>query len=151
MDNMFPDDNRKQDFEGLVFANKKKLWNLCSSFTLGAAWETDDAFQEVLCALWRNWDQLKREDRRQAWMFRVASLSQCLINESMGGEVSIDDFDLSFSQMLSSLSRNDQIFIIAVWKGFSFAEIASMLGISIPAARKRHYRALKKLKKLYEQ
>ena len=167
MDNMFSDDNRKQDFEGLVFANKKKLWNLCSSFTLGAAWETDDAFQEVLCALWRNWDQLKREDRRQAWMFRVAyhtllnikrsnniptvPLSQCLINESMGGEVSIDDFDLSFSQMLSSLSRNDQIFIIAVWKGFSFAEIASMLGISIPAARKRHYRALKKLKKLYEQ
>ena len=72
MDNMSPDDNRKQDFEGLVFANKKKLWNLCSSFTLGAAWETDDAFQEVLCALWRNWDQLKREDRRHAWMFRVA-------------------------------------------------------------------------------
>ena len=107
------------------------------------------------------------KDRRHAWMFRVAyhtllnikrsnniptvPLSQSLINESMGGEVSIDDFDLSFSQMLSSLSRNDQIIIIAVWKGFSFAEIASMLGISTPAARKRHYRALKKLKKLYEQ
>lgn len=39
-------------FRGLLDRQRDMIWHVCESYSLSAAWETEDAFQEVLCVLW---------------------------------------------------------------------------------------------------
>jgi RNA polymerase sigma-70 factor (ECF subfamily) len=53
-------------------------------------------------------------------------------------------------QVVQMLSADDKdLLAMRYWEGFSFAEVAAVLGISEEAARMRHARALKRFKDLW--
>ena len=42
------------EFKQLIHRHKDLIWSICKHFKLSAAWQTEDAFNEVLCAMWQD-------------------------------------------------------------------------------------------------
>jgi RNA polymerase sigma-70 factor, ECF subfamily len=71
------------------------------------------------------------------------SPSDAVAHEEQQGRV------LRVVQMLSADDKD--LLAMRYWEGFSFAEVAAVLGISEEAARMRHARALKRFKDLWDR
>ena len=153
-----------KEFVSFIKQNHDKLWHICKGFSLSPAWETEDAFQEVVCALWQNWQQADRYEKSKGWMMKVAyhtllnikrqhanqPINQ--INENMPCAISYpDDSDIIFIQMTELLPKKLRDVVVARWQGFDYYEISRMLGITVISARQRHYRGIKKIRELYEK
>ena len=140
------------------------IWSVCRAYSLSAAWETEDAMQEVLCVLWRDFGTFKGHSSERTWVYRVATTTMLMLKRKSGNrpqpsaeelssaaveDVSDDSGYSYLFQMIESMDERDSQIVMAHLHGFSQIEIAAMTGLSLPTVARRMAKAKKWLKKQY--
>ncbi|MBP5677984.1 MAG: RNA polymerase sigma factor [Bacteroidales bacterium] len=161
---MNEDEMNESDFLQLVERHSDMLWQVCSGYSLSGAWEVDDAFQEVLCALWKGMPTLREVESERAWAYRVATNTMLALLRKQSNRP-VDSLPPDLGNMLTTEMREDYDYIMelidllprvdrsivrAHIDGYKFSEIGEMVGLSEGAAGQRYDRAIKKIKKRYE-
>lgn len=155
-------------FKELIHRHRDLIWSICRSYRLSSAWTTEDAFHEVLCALWQGYGSFDRRSSERTWVFRVAtntmiSLARKMSNQPTprtpeGADLSDKsdwsdkpDDHRSLEVLIEATPEPDRTIIKAHAQGFSYKEIAQATGLTVAAASMRLTRALRKLRKQYNQ
>lgn len=152
---------KEQRFKDLVHRNRDMLWHVCRDYRLSAAWTVDDAFQEVLCSLWRDIGQYKGASSERTWVYRVAintmnSLKRKKSNQPpaeppASGIEAYKPSDLrDLEQLIENLGEPDATILRASIDGFDYAEIAEITKLSVGAVGMRLTRAKERIKKIYQ-
>ena len=157
---------REVSFRELLDRQRDMIWHVCQSYSLSAAWETEDAFQEVLCVLWRDLETFDGRSSERTWVYRVATNTLLMLKRKAINKPQVSvgvqnmenppahDGDEAYRlllQMVGSLEERDEQIVMAHLHGFSQQEIAQMTGLSIPTVACRMAKAKKWLKKQYNE
>ena len=132
------------------------IWHVCSDYSLSAAWTTEDAFQEVMCVLWRDLDTFQGKSSERTWVYRVATTTMLMIKRKQSNrpqdavlEPPRDEATTSpenynhLIELVGTLEEQDQQIVMAHLDGFKLREIVQMTGLSLPTVA-RHLSAAKK-------
>ena len=152
----------EKTFKDLIHRQRDVIWQVCSSYRLSAAWTTDDAFHEVLCNLWRGYATFDRRSSESTWVYRVAVNTMNSLARKMGTRPPApppeghdpgfrDDDYRDLVELIDATPEPDRTIIKAHSQGYSYKEMAQITGLSIAAVSMRLTRALRKLRKLYNQ
>ena len=152
----------EKSFKDLIHRQRDVIWQVCSSYRLSAAWTTDDAFHEVLCNLWRGYATFDRRSSESTWVYRVAVNTMNSLARKMGNRPTApppeghdpgfrDDDYRDLVELIDATPEPDRTIIKAHSQGYSYKEMAQITGLSIAAVSMRLTRALRKLRKLYNQ
>jgi RNA polymerase sigma-70 factor (ECF subfamily) len=152
----------EKTFKELIYRQRDLIWRVCISYRLSAAWTTEDAFHEVLCDLWRGYESFDRRSSESTWVYRVAVNRMNTLARKMGNQPTAPPPDLGDSgycdddyrdlvELIEATPEPDRTIIKAHAQGYDYKEIAKITGLSIAAVSMRLTRALRKLRKLYNQ
>ena len=153
-------------FRKLVERQRDMIWHVCESYSLSAAWETEDAFQEILSVLWRDLESFDGRSSERTWVYRVATNTLLMlkrkasnqpqqtvdVHEMECGTHPTDPLDTEYRhllQLVGNLGDKDSQIVMAHLHGFNQQEIAQMTGLSLPTVARRMAKAKKWLKKQY--
>ncbi len=128
--------------------------------------DQDDLFQEIICQLWKSYDNFRGESQFSTWMYRVA-INTAIVYlkrekrrpEQYGSEadnIAGEDPDTEshetrlehFYRAVQQLDKIDKAIIFYQLEGFSHRETGEHLGISEGNARVKLNRAKEKLKEI---
>ena len=150
-------------FKDLVRRQRDLIWQVCSTYRLSAAWTTEDAFHEVLCALWQGYDSFDGRSAERTWVYRVATNTMLMLKRKMSNQpqpdalprvdeaAPTDSHRQDLQETIATLGDLDRQIVQASLDGFSLKEIAEMTGLSIVAVGTRLSRAKSKIRKFYEK
>jgi len=151
----------EEEYKQLIYRHKDLIWSVCKHYRLSAAWQIEDAFNEVLCALWQGYGSYGGRSSERTWVFKVANNTMISIarrrnnqhvatpsvpEQAYGRE---DSYHLR--QMIDTLDEPDKTILNSHLYGFSHAEIAKIVGLSVGAVSMRLTRTIRKLRKIYNQ
>lgn len=155
------------DFKALVLRHKAMIWHICSNYSIGSAWNTEDCMQEVMINLWRSFGTFEKRSSEKTWVWRIATNTMLMLRrkdvrspqtESIEtvdvedkAERSGDERYQQLQQLINTLPEENSIIIRAFLDGFSYKEIAEMTGSTVGAVAMRIARTKRKLKTLYEK
>lgn len=150
---------REQEFIGLIERNKDLIWHVCEDYNLSAAWTAEDAFQEVVCKLWKDMGQYRGRSAERTWIYRVATNTLLEIkrkksNQPMSDEPLADAMWESvpavsdLEQAIALLGEPDTTIVRASLDGFDYKEIAQITHLTIGAVAMKLSRAKRKIKKI---
>ena len=155
------------EFQALVLRHKAMIWHVCSSYSIGSAWNTEDCIQEVMINLWRSFGTFEKRSSEKTWVWRIATNTMLMLRrkdvrspqtESIETVDVEDKADRSgderyqqLQQLINTLPEESSIIIRAFLDGFSYKEIAEMTGSTVGAVAMRIARTKRRLKKLYEK
>ncbi|MBR1550322.1 MAG: RNA polymerase sigma factor [Bacteroidales bacterium] len=156
------DNPRETAYLELVKRQRDLIWRVCSDFSLSAAWEVEDAFQEVLLTLWKDFGSYKGLSSERTWVYRVATNTMLMIKrrainqpqpqvELREEATSDNDHVQQLREIIDSLEETDRCVVCANLDGFSHKEIAQMTGLSSLAVATRLNRIKHKIRQRYEQ
>lgn len=151
-------------FRELVRRQRDLIWQVCRSFRLSAAWEPQDAFHEVLMALWHGYSTFGGRSSERTWVYRVAVNTLISLKRRIGNQPTADapvmpdpstdpDSDERrhyLRQLIDTLDERDHSIVMAHLHGFSNIEIARMTGLTAAHVSVLLTRIKRKLRKLYE-
>ena len=147
-------------FREMVERQRDMIWHVCSTYRLSAAWQVEDAFHEVLLALWRDFVGFGGRSSERTWVYRVATNTMISIKRRRSNQPTEDvvmpDMAVQpegcslLSELIETLDETDYRIVKAHLYGFGYSEIARMTGLTVAAVSMRLTRAKRKLKKLYE-
>lgn len=151
--------NREQAFERLVREHKDLIWQVCRDYSLSAAWTTQDAFQEVLCKLWKDLDQFKGQSSERTWIYRLATNTLREIKRKKSNQpapempagiphTAAHPQPNDLERIIASLGEPDATIVRASLDGFDYREIAQITHLTIGAVAMRLSRAKQKIKTL---
>ena len=157
----------KADFNALVLRHKAMLWHICSDYSIGKAWKTEDCMKEVLISLWRSFRDFEGRSSEKTWVWRVATNTMLMLRrkdirspqtesietvkvDDKTDEQSNDSYQ-QLQQLIDALPEESGTIIRAFLDGFSYKEIADMTGSSVGAVAMRIARIKRKLKLMYEK
>ena len=135
-------------FKDLIHRQRDLIWRVCSSYRLSAAWTTEDAFHEVLCNLWRGYKNFDQRSNESTWVYRVAA--NCCMDPDHYEQAYSDDYR-DLVELIESTPEPDRTIINAHAQGYGYKEIGQITGLSVAAVSMRLSRALRKLRKHYNQ
>ena len=149
------------DFERLVEEYTQKIYRYCFSI-LRNAHEAEDATQDVFLKVMQ-YKNRKNIDNMSAWLYKIA-YNHCInrINrrkiipfvrhvEKYDQRVQQEEKDEELHYILAQLKPKERaLIVLRIVEDKDFNEIASILGVSIPTARKRYERTKAKIQKLLE-
>lgn len=153
----------EKTFKELIHRQRDLIWRVCSSYRLSAAWTTEDAFHEVLCDLWRGYSTFDRRSSESTWVYRVAVNTMNSLARKMGNQPTApppsetkeqgyrDDDYRDLVELIEATPEPDRTIIRVHVQGYGYKDIAKITGLSIAAVSMRLTRALRKLRKLYNQ
>lgn len=152
----------ERTFRDLVHRQRDLIWRICSSYRLSAAWTTEDAFHEVLCDLWRGYGSFNRSSSESTWVYRVATNTMISLTRKTGNQPTApppdrqdpcyrDDDYRDLLDLIAAVPEPDHTIVMAHLLGFNYAEIAQSTGLTVAAVSMRLTRALRKLRKQYNQ
>lgn len=152
----------EKTFKDLIHRQRDWIWRVCSSYRLSAAWTTEDAFHEVLCDLWRSYESFDRRSSESTWVYRVAVNTMNSLARKKGNQPTApppeghdpgyrDDDYRDLVELIETTPEPDRTIIKAHAQGYGYKDIAKITGLSIAAVSMRLTRALRKLRKLYNQ
>ena len=152
----------ERTFKELIHRNRDLIWSICKSYQLSAAWTTEDAFHEVLCDLWLGFGSFDERSSERTWIFRVATNTMISLTRKTANQPTIqateyqepsynDENYHDLVEMIDATTEPDRTIIKAHVQGFGYAEISKITGLSIGAVSMRLTRALRKLRKQYNQ
>lgn len=152
----------ERQFIELVRRHRDLIWQVCRSFKLSPAWQPEDAFHEVLCVLWQGYSGFDRRSSERTWIYRVAVNTMITLYRKTANkpvpqpeqlpETSYEDAAfLELAQLIDLLPEPDRTIVTAHAQGYSYAEISQITGLSVGAVGMRLSRALRKLRKQYNQ
>ncbi len=147
-------------FQEIIRRHRDLIWSVCSSYRLSAAWTTEDAFHEVLCALWRGFASFDRRSSERTWVFRVATNTMVSLTRKRSNQPApeaaewpelhySDDGYRDLVDMIEALAEPDRTIVKAHSQGFGYAEIGKITGLTTAAVSMRLTRALRKLRKQF--
>lgn len=150
----------ERQFKELIHRQRDLIWRVCSSYRLGAAWTTEDAFHEVLCALWQGYRTFDRRSSESTWVYRVAANTMNSLARKRGNQPTPSPTDLKeqgyrddnyrdLVELIEATPEPDRTIIKAHAQGYSYKEIAEITELSIAAVSMRLTRVLRKLRKQY--
>lgn len=140
--------DREKSYRELVSRHRDLIWHVCSDYSLSAAWEMEDAIQEVLCALWNDYARHNVRNEK-AWVYHVATstmidLKRKAHNKPQMSEDNIperpnesDENYLHLLQLIDNLDAESQRIIRAHLDNFRNYEIARMTGLSLATIGRR--------------
>lgn len=149
-------------FRELIHRQRDLIWRVCSSYKLSAAWTTEDAFHEVLCDLWQGYEAFDRRSSESTWVYRVAVNTMNSLARKKGNQPTAppperhdpsyrDDDYRDLVELIEAMPEPDRTIVKAHVQGFGYKEVSDITGLSIAAVSMRLSRALRKLRKLYNQ
>lgn len=149
-------------FRELIHRQRDLIWRVCSSYKLSAAWTTEDSFHEVLCDLWQGYGTFDRRSLESTWVYRVAENTMNSLARKRGNQPTAppserhdpgyrDDAYRDLVELIEAMPEPDRTIVKAHVQGFVYKEVADITGLSIAAVSMRLSRALRKLRKLYNQ
>ena len=130
-------------FKALVRRNRDLIWRVCSSYRLSAAWTTG-----------------RSEER--TWVFRVATNTMISLSRKTSNQPTAppperydpgyrDDDFRDLVTLIEATPEPDRTIVKAHAQGFGYKEIADITGLTVAAVSMRLTRALRKLRKQYNQ
>lgn len=152
----------EKTFKELIYRQRDLIWRVCSSYRMSAAWTTDDAFHEVLCDLWRGIGTFDQRSSESTWVYRIATNTMNSLARKKGNQPTEpppegyepsyrDDDYRDLVELIETTPEPDRTIIKAHAQGYGYKDIAKITGLSIAAVSMRLTRALRKLRKLYNQ
>lgn len=151
----------EEEFKNLIHRHKDLIWSVCKHYRLSAAWQTEDAFNEVLCALWQGYGSFDGKSKERTWVFKVANNTMISIGRRYNNQPAPMPFPIEQSyeseieyhlqQMIDTIDEPDRTIIKSHLYGFSYAEIAKVVGMNVGAVSMRLTRTIRKLRKIYNQ
>lgn len=155
---------QERAFRELVRRQRDLIWQLCRSFRFSAAWEPQDAFHEVLMALWRDYGTFGGRSSERTWVYRVAVNTLISLKRRMANQPTVDAPPMPepstepdaaerrhyLRQLIDTLDERDHSIVMAHLHGFSNAEIARVTGLTAAHVSVLLTRIKRKLRKLYE-
>ncbi len=148
-------------FGRLVNEQKSTIYSVCYMFSSSKN-EADDLFQDTLINLWQGFEKFRGECSIRSWVYRV-SLNTC-ISHKRKKQIKTIPLDLSpdildkrttigkqnamLHERITKLEPFDRAIVLLWLEDMSYAEIASIIGISIKALGVRLVRIREKLKSL---
>ena len=149
-------------FADIIRRHRDMIWSVCRSYRLSAAWTVEDAFQEVLCDLWRGYGSFDRRSSERTWVFRVATNTMVSLTRKTSNQPTAeaanrcepsyrDDDYRDLVNLIEATPEPDRTIVKAHAQGFSYAETAKITGLTVAAVSMRLTRALRKLRKQYNQ
>lgn len=158
------DKDRNKKFDALVKRHRDLIWHVCADYSLSAAWEVQDAVQEVLCVLWRDFETFSGRSSERTWVYRVASntmislkrrqnnVPQAVLEEVADGLRAEEDENYRFLlQAIENLDDVDGQIVRAHLDGFQNQEIAAITGLSLATIGRRLSAARERLREEYEK
>lgn len=151
------------DFTALLHRHRDLIWRVCSDYRLSPAWEVQDAFQEVLVALWNCRTQFRGDSSERTWVYRVATSTMLSLKRRRSNqpqplqpvptEPSTREADevRQLMEIVDTLEETDRLIVRANLEGFSHREVAHITGLSPLAVATRLNRAKQKIRKRYEK
>lgn len=156
--------NRENDFDALVSRHRDMIWHICSDYSLSNAWQVEDAVQEVLCVLWRDFDQFSHLSSERTWIYRVASNTMISLKRRMNNQpqtpldttlhdshTTPDENYNHLLQLIDNLAPQDRQIVRAHLDGFQNQEIAAITGLSLSTIGRRLAVAKTLLRNQYEK
>lgn len=152
----------EQIFTKMIQQHRNLIWSVCSSYRLSAAWTVEDAFHEVLCNLWRGFGSFDHRCSERTWIFRVATNTMISLTRKTSNQPAprltdspdrpdtTDNYD-HLTELIDTMPEPDRTIIKAHTQGFSYKETAQITGLTVAAVSMRLTRALRKLRKQYNQ
>ncbi|MBR1784184.1 MAG: sigma-70 family RNA polymerase sigma factor [Bacteroidales bacterium] len=151
-------------FRALVDRQRDLIWHVCRDYcaVLSDSWQIEDAFQEVLCAIWRDLEKFEGRSAEGTWVYRVATntmrdLLRPMRNRAVpDAPATLDTPDTDNSnyrhllQLIALLPQPDLQIVRAHLDGYSNREIAAITGLSATAVAMRLSRAKRRLRHQYE-
>ena len=149
------------EFKELVRRHRDMIWSVCKRYRLSAAWQTEDAFNEVLCALWQSYGTFDRRSSEKTWVFRIANNTMISLARRINNQQSApnnyhetaysDENKFHLADLIEQLDEPDRTIVHSWLYGFKHSETARIVGLRTGAVSMRLNRALHKLSKLYKQ
>lgn len=147
----------EETFKELVHRHKDLIWSVCKHYKLSAAWQTEDAFNEVLCVLWQGYGSYDGRSSERTWVFKVAnntmiSIARRCSNQHVAAPPMPEpscryEEGYHLRQIIETIDEPDRTIIKSHLYGFSYAEIAKIVGLSVGAVSMRLSRIKRKLRK----
>ena len=157
--------NKENEFLHVIEADKGRIRRICRNYSSDQA-ESDDLFQDVLFHLWKSFDSFRGESSRSTWVFRV-TLYTCMDyhRKAKRQNEAVDEYQAILSlpeedreprnralhYAIGKLRDIDRAIMLLYLEERSYAEIASILGISASNVGVRITRAKTKLKEIMEK
>ncbi len=151
----------EETFKNLIHRHKDLIWSVCKHYQLSAAWQIEDCFNEVLCALWQGYEGYEGRSSERTWVFKVANNTMISIARRCNNQYSAQlplfeqshecESEFHLQQMIESFDEPDRTIVKSHLYGFSYAEIAKVVGLNVGAVSMRLSRAKRKLRKIYNQ
>ena len=151
----------EREFREMVRRHRDMIWSVCKRYRLSAAWRTEDAFNEVLCALWQSYSTFDGRSSERTWVFRIANNTMISLARRINNQQSAlsthqetaysDENKFHIADLIEQLDEPDRTIVRSWLYGFKHSETARIVGLHTGAVSMRLSRALHKLRKLYNQ
>jgi RNA polymerase sigma-70 factor (ECF subfamily) len=150
--------------EQFYHAYQPQVYALCRRL-LGRCEDAQDATQAAFVRAFRELDRFRGDSAVRTWLYRIA------VNEALGmlrrrrDALALADEDACAADgtpavverlaVRAALARvtpaHRAILVLRFWEGLSSTEIATVLGVSLPAVKMRLQRARNEFRKRYEE
>ena len=153
-------------FEEVVYRNRDLIWHVCSDYSLGAAWTVEDAFQEVLSALWVDFGRYEGRSSESTWVYRVATNRMLDIKRRHANRPQppvdrdtphpvVDPADTdNYQHLMLLIEQLDPVkrrIVRARLDGYNIQQTAKIVGLSVASVYKLYHQAKKILRRQYEE
>jgi RNA polymerase sigma-70 factor (ECF subfamily) len=150
--------------EQLYHGHQPQVYALCYRL-LGRADDAEDAVQATFVRAFRALPRFRGESSTRTWLYRIATNEALtmlrrrreapeLVDEIAGaseGTASVLERLTVRAAMTRLTAEHRAVLVLRLWEELSYAEIAAVLGISLPAVKMRLSRAREQFRKFYEE
>jgi RNA polymerase sigma-70 factor, ECF subfamily len=150
--------------EQLYHGHQPQVYALCYRL-LGRADDAEDAVQATFVRAFRALPRFRGESSTRTWLYRIATNealsmlrrrreSPAPLDETPGapdGAAAVLERLTVRAAMARLTPGHRAILVLRLWEELSYAEIATVLGISLPAVKMRLSRAREQFRKFYEE
>ncbi len=151
-------------FVDMVKRHEALIYKVCLAFTRQRRDEVEDLKQDILCNLWRGFEEFRKESKESTWIYKVAlntglqyyhrnerlPLTQELTPQMAERYVDEDDsrqLDRMY-ELIHRLDDEEQKLVYLYIDNVSGKEMAEVLGISEGNVRIKMFRVKEKLKRM---
>ena len=145
--NRIPHEEQQRTFEAWVTDHKTVLFKIVRAYAFTPA-DRDDLFQEMLVEVWRSVVSFKKQCAVSTWMYRVALNTAMKWNRQESRRVGNEPLEREgqlliansaetderlewLYEQIAKLNKADRSLALLLLDGFSYKEMATIVGISV--------------------
>ncbi len=132
-------------FESLYHAHKQKVYRLCKVLIYDQS-QVNDLFQEVMINVWKSLSGFKGKSKIDTWIYRVTVNTSITFNQRQKrisqqeekyiqnlppADIKTNESLVRLMEAIQHLNSAERAIVGFFLEGFSYKEIAEILGISV--------------------